>query len=389
MCWSDTTLMFDYGNIISNLFKQSSFPEDAFYIDNVFRNRRIIVYGAGESFHYFKEIVMRQYGYMPSLILDRKFVQETVFEEIPARSPLNYSPNAEELQDTIVVVCLGHQRFFEQVVLDLRNIGFENIIALMDIYEIHNPFLLPQELEEKGFNYYLDNRERIESVVELLADDLSREVYLKCLQTHMSRRPVAIPMSERREQYVPRDIRLNRGYSRFIYCGVSVGEMESVFGQVGPVDELVCFEPDPNQFREVANCLSVNHSRFAERVIALPLALHSQDDVLPFSHSDTSFGSRIRAAGLSWIQAVSLDHVLPGFRPTMISMDIEGAELEALQGGEGMVKASTPDLAICVYHSPSQLWEIPLYLHGLNLCYRFYMRNYTSLTGETVLYATV
>ena len=68
-------------------------------------------------------------------------------------------------------------------------------------------------------------------------------------------------------------------------------------------------------------------------------------------------------------------------------MDIEGAELEALKGAEKTIRADRPDLGICVYHSPSHLWEIPLYLHGLGVGYRLYLRNYTSLTGETVLYA--
>ena len=68
-------------------------------------------------------------------------------------------------------------------------------------------------------------------------------------------------------------------------------------------------------------------------------------------------------------------------------MDIEGAELEALKGEEKTIQANRPDLGICVYHSPSHLWEIPLYLHGLGVGYRLYLRNYTSFTGETVLYA--
>ena len=52
-------------------------------------------------------------------------------------------------------------------------------------------------------------------------------------------------MSNRDEQYTPEEIPLSRGYSRFLYCGVSVGEMARIFSQVGKVDELVCFEPDP------------------------------------------------------------------------------------------------------------------------------------------------
>ena len=57
---------------------------------------KIIVYGAGESFHYFKEIVMRRYGYIPSVVLDRKFSHGDTFEGIPAFSPLEYQPAEEK-----------------------------------------------------------------------------------------------------------------------------------------------------------------------------------------------------------------------------------------------------------------------------------------------------
>ena len=48
---------------------------------------------------------------------------------------------------------------------------FVHIISLMDIYEIHNPFRLPQELEDNGFQYYINQRERIESCLDIFADD--------------------------------------------------------------------------------------------------------------------------------------------------------------------------------------------------------------------------
>jgi FkbM family methyltransferase len=155
------------------------------------------------------------------------------------------------------------------------------------------------------------------------------------------------------------------------------------------VDELVCFEPDPNQFRLTAEYVATHHEQLAQRVTAIPCALYSHEAIEPFTYSDTSFGSRILPSGGSWIQAVTIDHVLPVFDPTYIIMDIEGAELEALKGAEKTIRASHPDLAICLYHDPHHLWEIPLYLHNLGLDYRLYMRNYTSFTGETVLYATI
>ena len=330
---------------------------------------------------------MRQYGYIPSAVLDRKFGKDDIFEGIPACSPMEYAPSAEDKETGLVVVCLGKQGYFEDVVKTLRQMGFQHIISLMDIYEIHNPFRMPQDLEDTGFQYYISHREPIESIFDILEDDDSREVYVRCMQTHLSRKPVSIPMCDRKEQYTPKGIRLSRGYSRFIYCGVSVDEMARVFKEIGKIDELVCFEPDPNQFRLSADYLETHHEQLANRVTAIPCALFSQDGIKAFTYSDTSFGSRIMSTGKSWIQAVTIDHVLHGFDPTYIIMDVEGAELEALKGAEKTIRASRPDLAICLYHAPHHLWEIPLYLYGLGLGYRFYMRNYTSFTGETVLYA--
>ncbi len=68
-------------------------------------------------------------------------------------------------------------------------------------------------------------------------------------------------------------------------------------------------------------------------------------------------------------------------------MDVEGAELEALKGAETLIKQNKPDLAICVYHTPNHIWDIPFYLEGLGLGYKFCLRNYTSFISETVLYA--
>ncbi len=104
--------------------------------------------------------------------------------------------------------------------------------------------------------------------------------------------------------------------------------------------------------------------------------------------SGGGLGSRISKDGDTLVQCVALDDVLPASKPTFICMDVEGAEPEVLKGAEGLLRANRPDLGVCVYHAPHHVWEIPLYLHSLGLGYRFYLRNYTTFTSETVLYAT-
>lgn len=70
-------------------------------------------------------------------------------------------------------------------------------------------------------------------------------------------------------------------------------------------------------------------------------------------------------------------------------MDIEGAELEALEGCRNIIAHDKPKLAICLYHKAEHLWEIPFYIHQLVPEYKFYIRHHSKDFCETVLYATL
>jgi hypothetical protein len=74
---------------------------------------------------------------------------------------------------------------------------------------------------------------------------------------------------------------------------------------------------------------------------------------------------------------------------TFIKMDIEGSEPQALSGAEEIIKKQKPKLAICVYHKPEHLWEIPLYLKKIVPEYKIYIRHHTPLEYETVCYAVI
>jgi FkbM family methyltransferase len=146
------------------------------------------------------------------------------------------------------------------------------------------------------------------------------------------------------------------------------------------IEGLAAFEPDPT-----------NYSVLAERCAELDAAL------FPCGVSDTSrrvsFSSglgpsgRIGDAGASdEIRCVAIDQALPGFRPTLIKMDIEGAEPAALRGAERTIRQHRPGLAISVYHEPDHLWEIPLYVASLEVGYRIFLRGHGHNDYDLVLY---
>jgi len=98
-------------------------------------------------------------------------------------------------------------------------------------------------------------------------------------------------------------------------------------------------------------------------------------------------GSATSATGSQVVQCVALDQALPAFRPNLIKMDIEGAEYDALLGAREMIHRHRPGLAICLYHRPAHLWQIPLLLHDWNLGYRFFLRSHRFNGFDLVLYA--
>jgi len=86
------------------------------------------------------------------------------------------------------------------------------------------------------------------------------------------------------------------------------------------------------------------------------------------------------------IQSIALD-TLVDERIGMIKMDIEGSEFDALHGAQKVIQRDRPLLAICVYHRKGDMLAIMDYLHSLVPEYRFWLRHYGVLSGETVLYA--
>jgi FkbM family methyltransferase len=71
----------------------------------------------------------------------------------------------------------------------------------------------------------------------------------------------------------------------------------------------------------------------------------------------------------------------------LIKMDIEGAELAALQGAAETIKRDRPKLAIALYHDLRDFVTIPQFLSSLNLGYRFYLDHFTIHNEETILFA--
>lgn len=112
----------------------------------------------------------------------------------------------------------------------------------------------------------------------------------------------------------------------------------------------------------------------------------SNKGFLAFNGDDYNAGAMITDCGNIMVETVPIDDVIKG-GVTFIKMDIEGAEYQSLLGALKTIKKYRPKLAICLYHKPEDIIEIPHIILSINPDYKLAIRHYTTCNWETVLYA--
>ena len=82
----------------------------------------------------------------------------------------------------------------------------------------------------------------------------------------------------------------------------------------------------------------------------------------------------------SEIELVTLDEDIT--EPvSFVKMDIEGAEIDALNGAKDHISKDHPKLAICTYHHYEHLWKIPRLIRSIDPNYKLYLRYNGALNG--------
>lgn len=155
-------------------------------------------------------------------------------------------------------------------------------------------------------------------------------------------------------------------------------------------DKIYSFEPDRASFEKckkiiepISGCevFPYGTSRTGGNVYFLS---NGREDARIISEEKAS---ELKYEAVEVIKTVCLDEFLAGKRVTFIKMDIEGAEMDSLLGAENIIRSQKPRLAISVYHKIDDILRIPLWLKSINPDYKFYLRHYSLLPNETILYA--
>jgi len=287
------------------------------------------------------------------------------------------------LQQTDCILGL-HNHYVDLAAVDgtLRRLGFRSVVGLPALW---------RHCDVTGFDagYWLnfafraaDHAAELAAVRALLADETSRMVLDSIVQFRRSGDVAECPVPSIADEYVPADLPRYRTPVRLVDCGAYDGAAIRKFHDAGyHLGGLIAFEPDPKNYAALVAGLGP-----VESAILLPMAVWSSNTQLRFSSSG-SMASALSQSGDIVIPCGRFDDLARGFAPTVIKMDVEGAEIEALKGMERTIRNHRPDLCLSVYHTPQHLYEIPLLVASWDLGYTFHLRVHEHNTFGTVLYA--
>lgn len=252
-------------------------------------------------------------------------------------------------------------------------------------YEIFYGALEYGTISTVSKEYYVQNKMLLNQIYGLLEDELSQKSMVSYINQRISGEQRYSDGLVQNNQYFECNLIDFQNQSLFVDCGAFNGnDSRKFFALSSENSKAVVFEPDSYNMEIVKK----NLSEYGNRVLYIEKGLLDTEKKVYFNEGDGS-ASSVSSSGTVELLCTTLDASLMDVdcKVSFIKMDIEGSELDALKGGEKIIKRDKPVLAICVYHKPEDIIDIPLYLKNLNLGYKFYMRRYDSHMIETVLYA--
>jgi FkbM family methyltransferase len=132
--------------------------------------------------------------------------------------------------------------------------------------------------------------------------------------------------------------------------GANVGFYTVLFARlVGPTGSVVAFEPLPRNLRFLRNHVAMNRLK---QVRVVDAAVGDLDGESKFADEPTGAMGKLSPTGTINVSVVSLDALIARQEiatPSLLKIDVEGAEGAVLRGAETMLRTIRPTLLVAIH----------------------------------------
>lgn len=338
---------------------------------------KLVLFGAGDTYQLYKksiEIERLQFD----CFLDNdpvKYTQGSI-DGKPIYSVRKYAEEGLFTNDTLVLI-VSNGRARNEIRAQLNEAGVRSRYIDSFILRCH--------------------KEEIMHVFDMLNDDLSKQTYAQVLLVRAGE-----------DDHIPAEIYSPNIYYAlppffdiaeddvFVDLGAYVGDTVEthVWKTLGTFKKIYAFEPESRSLAALkarVDRLTREWALGDDQIKIISAGIGCKSKLAHINRATAGKAARLGAqgGGGETTAVYSIDDFFHGKQEhiTAIKADIESSEYDMLLGAEQTIKNDHPRLAICIYHSVSDFYTIPLLLKKYYPAYQLSVRHHGMRMAETVLYA--
>lgn len=361
---------YSFKEIFTDIFAESNMRHDELEELIACCNRSIVIFGAGSVGEAVAECLQEKNIIITAFCDNHKSGWSERFN-VPIT---NVATLMSDYKDAILVICVG-PLYSSTIKKQVIEAGFPEEMIFQRYNAWH--YYSADKFRE---NYY----DGYEWAYNFFSDKWSREIITNRIRGYLGH--CELPYVSYNEQYFEEGYMPLSDQEVFYDIGGFDGDTSETFSRCtnGKYRHIYFFEPDESNLLNAQKKL-----KDLTNITWINKAVWARETEVSFVSEGGS--SRCLLGGDNVIPAISID----SFRkedeethlsPTFMKMDIEGAEQQALIGAVETISQYQPKLAVCVYHKPEDIYELPQTILKYGN-YKMSLSHYTPGMNETVLYA--
>lgn len=302
--------------------------------------------------------------------------QKTIFNNLPVSSTIGINVNS--------IIYIASATHYNSIYKQLLDLGYTKLLShsQANILFLSEPNFPVEMYQENLTEDLFSNKDKYFQVFDLLEDEESKRVFngiinyrLTLNQTYIN----SIHTHIEKEYFDSSVIQLKEDEVYFDVGGFDGDSAEHFIIHVNKKYKSVhIFEPDLALINKAKERLKT-----FKDVVYNQLGIYDKKTVLHFDVTGGLDGI-ISNQGAIEIETTTIDEYQ--CEPTYIKFDVEGVEIEAINGAINTIKNNKPKLTIASYHYPKHIWEIPLLVKKINPTYKLKLRHYTDSVFDSIFY---
>lgn len=345
-------------------------------------NGKVYIFGTGRLGIFVKEQMDR------NGVKINGFLNNNVSKHKERMDGLNIYPLSKaDKEDIIIIGTIIHWHVIRR---QLEKEQYKNFICYEELALLCNKNYPTYNQSFEGiFEKLYKNKQNYLALYDEFQDEKSLEVldniinFRMCMDTEHTNIAYQISIKDGSQYFDPSIMKCSEG-EIFVDAGGFIGDSAEGFilWCKGNYKEILFYELDERVLK-----IAKENLKQYEDIVYIQAGLGKERQELFYSDMNEIGGGMISLDGDIPVEITALDERKE--KVTFIKMDIEGFEKEALDGAKNTIIKWKPKLAISSYHKPEDLYEILLFIKKLQLNYIFYLRHYTDVYADTVLYAVM